>query len=157
MKVIREALQDSYDYYNSLHTRNSKTELIGIEPAYLMFSIPIAILIFIPYLIFLIFFVKKVMLYSLTFYIAVKEEGIEAKEAALESEKLMNENIGRFFSLILSFIGWVSLIGLISALLSLIPLLGTVAFYVGTNILLPYMIFAILTFYRDLDENKSIY
>ena len=154
-----ESYNDSLeDLYDDLYSRNSsKTELIGIKPAYLMALIPISILIFIAYLVFIIFFIRKVMLYALTFYVAVKNEGIEAKEAVLESERLMDGNRGRFFCLILSFIGWSILIGFVSALLGLIPFLGTIATYAGTVILTPYVTFAILAFYRDLDEEKNAY
>lgn len=150
-----DSLENLYeDLYSSY---SSKTELIGIRPAYLMALIPIAILIFIAYLVFIIFFIRKIMLYALTFYVAVKNEGIEAKDAVLESERLMDGNRGRLFCLILSFIGWSILIGFVSALLNLIPFLGTIASYVGTIILTPYITFSILSFYRDLDEEKNVY
>lgn len=152
-KVDYESYYDSLEnlYEDLYSSHSSKTELIGIRPAYLM------ALIFIVYLVFIIFFIRKIMLYALTFYIAVKKEGIEAKDAVLESERLMNGNRGRFFCLILSFIGWSILIGFVSALLNLIPFLGTIASYVGTIILTPYITFSILAFYRDLDEEKNAY
>ena len=152
---------DSYynDYYNydNMFAQDSAPALIGAIAGASAIFIGIAILIFIAYLVFIIFFIRKVMLYALTFYVAVKNEGIEAKEAVIESERLMNGNRGRFFCLILSFIGWSFLIGFVSALLALIPFLGTIASYAGTIILTPYMTFAILAFYRDLDEEKNAY
>lgn len=147
------------DYYNydNMFAQNAESALVGAIAGASAIFIGIAILIFISYLVFIIFFIRKIMLYALTFYIAVKKEGIEAKDAVLESERLMNGNRGRFFCLILSFIGWSILIGFVSALLNLIPFLGTIASYVGTIILTPYITFSILSFYRDLDEEKNAY
>lgn len=146
-----------YNDYDSLYSKNSAPALVGAIVGVSAAFIGIAVLIFIGYLVFIIFFIRKIMLYALTFYIAVKKEGIEAKDAVLESERLMNGNRGRFFCLILSFIGWSILIGFVSALLNLIPFLGTIASYVGTIILTPYITFSILAFYRDLDEEKNAY
>ena len=146
-----------YNAYDSLYSQNSAPALVGAIAGVSVAFIGIAVLIFIGYLVFIIFFIRKIMLYALTFYIAVKKEGIEAKDAVLESERLMNGNRGRFFCLILSFIGWSILIGFVSALLNLIPFLGTIASYVGTIILTPYITFSILAFYRDLDEEKNAY
>ncbi len=146
-----------YNDYDSLYSKNSAPALVGAIAGVSAAFIGIAVLIFIGYLVFIIFFIRKIMLYALTFYIAVKKEGIEAKDAVLESERLMNGNRGRFFCLILSFIGWSILIGFVSALLNLIPFLGTIASYVGTIILTPYITFSILAFYRDLDEEKNAY
>ena len=152
-----DSLDNLYDDYNSSYSKNSTSALIGAIAGASVAFIGIAILIFIAYLVFIIFFIRKIMLYALTFYIAVKKEGIDAKDAVLESERLMNGNRGRFFCLILSFIGWSMLIGFVSAILALIPFLGTIASYAGTIILMPYMTFAILAFYRDLDEEKNAY
>lgn len=152
-----DSLEDLYEDYNSSYSQSSAPALIGAIAGASVVFIGIAMLIFIAYLVFIIFFIRKVMLYALTFYVAVKKEGIEAKDAVLESERLMNGNRGRFFCLILSFIGWSILIGFVSAILVLIPFLGTIASYAGTIILMPYMIFAILAFYRDLDEEKNEY
>ena len=146
-----------YNDYDSLYSQNSAPALVGAIAGVSAAFIGIAVLIFIGYLVFIIFFIRKIMLYALTFYVAVKNEGIDAKEAVLESERLMNGNRGRFFCLILSFIGWSILIGFVSALLNLIPFLGTIASYVGTIILTPYITFSILAFYRDLDEEKNAY
>lgn len=148
---------NGYNNYDNMLSQNAESALIGAIAGASVAVVGIAILIFIAYLVFIIFFIRKVMLYALTFYVAVKNEGIEAKEAVLESERLMNGNRGRFFCLILSFIGWSILIGFVSALLALMPFLGTIASYVGTIILMPYMTFSILAFYRDLDEEKNVY
>ena len=147
------------DYYNydNMFAQNAESALVGAIAGASAIFIGIAILIFIAYLVFIIFFIRKIMLYALTFYVAVKNEGIEAKDAVLESERLMDGNRGRLFCLILSFIGWSILIGFVSALLNLIPFLGTIASYVGTIILTPYITFSILSFYRDLDEEKNVY
>ena len=148
---------NGYNNYDNMLSQNAESALVGAIAGASAIFIGIAILIFIAYLVFIIFFIRKIMLYALTFYVAVKKEGIEAKDAVLESERLMNGNRGRFFCLILSFIGWSILIGFVSALLNLIPFLGTIASYVGTIILTPYITFSILSFYRDLDEEKNAY
>ena len=152
-----DSYYDKYNDYDNMFVQNAESTLIGAIAGVSAAFIGIAVLIFIGYLVFIIFFIRKIMLYALTFYIAVKKEGIEAKDAVLESERLMNGNRGRFFCLILSFIGWSILIGFVSALLNLIPFLGTIASYVGTIILTPYITFSILAFYRDLDEEKNAY
>lgn len=161
-----DSLQDLYDdyydeyskyNYDNMFAQNAESALIGAIAGASVAVVGIVLLIFIAYLVFIIFFIRKVMLYALTFYVAVKNEGIEAKEAVLESERLMVGNRGRLFCLILSFIGWSILIGFVSALLALIPFLGTIASYAGTVILTPYMTFSILAFYRDLDEEKNAY
>ena len=152
-----DSYNDKYNDYDNMFAQDSTPAFIGAIAGTSVAFLGIALLIFIAYLTFIIFFIRKVMLYALSFYIAVKKEGIEAKEAVIESEKLMNGNRGRFFCLILSFIGWGILIGFVSALLNLIPFLGTIASYAGTIILMPYTTFAILAFYRDLDEEKNVY
>ena len=152
-----DSYNDKYNDYDNMFAQDSTPAFIGAIAGTSVAFLGIALLIFIAYLIFIIFFIRKVMLYALSFYIAVKKEGIEAKEAVIESEKLMNGNRGRFFCLILSFIGWGILIGFVSALLGIIPFLGTIASYAGTIILMPYTTFAILAFYRDLDEEKNVY
>ena len=152
-----DSYYDNYNDYDNMFAQNAESALIGAIAGASVAVVGIVLLIFIAYLVFIIFFIRKVMLYALTFYVAVKNEGIEAKEAVLESERLMDGNRGRLFCLILSFIGWSILIGFVSALLALIPFLGTIASYAGTIILTPYMTFAILAFYRDLDEEKNAY
>ena len=152
-----DSYNDKYNDYDNMFAQDSAPAFVGAIAGASVAFLGIALLIFIAYLIFIIFFIRKVMLYALSFYIAVKKEGIEAKDAVLESERLMNGNRGRFFCLILSFIGWSILIGFVSALLNLIPFLGTIASYVGTIILTPYITFSILAFYRDLDEEKNVY
>ena len=152
-----DSYYDNYNDYDNMFAQNAESALIGAIAGASVAVVGIVLLIFIAYLVFIIFFIRKVMLYALTFYVAVKNEGIEAKEAVLESERLMDGNRGRLFCLILSFIGWSILIGFVSALLNLIPFLGTIASYVGTIILTPYITFSILAFYRDLDEEKNAY
>ena len=101
-------------------------------------------------------FIRKSLLYALSYYIAVKNEGIEAKDAVLESERLMTGNRGRLFCLMLSFIGWsIVIVFVIRFVVGIASnILATIASYAGTTILMPYITFSILAFYRDLEEEK---
>ena len=112
------------------------------------------------YILILVIVIRKVLLYALSYYIAVANEGITPKDAVQESENLMKGNRGRLFCLILSFIGWALLVGIVEGALYIIPAIGWlfafIASAVGTSLLSPYVTFAILAFYRDLKGENNI-
>ena len=143
--------QDAYDEYYSQYS-----VLVGaIAGASVAFVIGIFVGL-IVYIVFIVLFIRKSLLYALSYYVAVRNEGIEAKDAVLESERLMVGNRGRLFCLILSFIGWSILIAFVSGVLVLAsPILSSIASYAGTIILMPYITFSVLAFYRDLEEEKG--
>ena len=152
---------DFYSNYNSNYNSDSSSSsealteefaaaLIGASAGMMI----VVIFVLIIYIVIIVFCIRKLLLYSLSYYIAVANEGIETRDAVQESENLMKGNRGRLFCLILSFIGWALLVSLANFIFSLIPfvgwLLGTVAYIIGLSLLTPYMTFAILEFYQDL-------
>ena len=152
-----QELQDLYDeYYNQYYNDYATPALIGaITGASVAFVIGLFVGL-IVYIVFIVLFIRKSLLYALTYYVAVKNEGIEAKDAVLESERLMTGNRGRLFCLMLSFIGWSILIAFISGVLGIAsPILAAIASYAGTIILAPYITFSVLAFYRDLESEKG--
>ena len=152
-----QELQDLYDeYYNQYYDDYATPALIGaITGASVAFVIGIFVGL-IVYIVFVVLFIRKSLLYALSYYVAVRNEGIEAKDAVLESERLMVGNRGRLFCLMLSFIGWSILIAFVSGVLGIAStLLASIASYAGSIILMPYITFSILAFYRDLEEEKG--
>ena len=144
------------DDYNQYYDDYASSALVGaIAGVSVAFAIGFLV-VFIVYIIFIVMFIRKSLLYALSYYIAVKNEGIEAKDAVLESERLMTGNRGRLFCLMLSFIGWSILIAFVSGVLGIAStLLASIASYAGSIILMPYITFSILAFYRDLEEEKG--
>lgn len=152
-----QELQDLYDeYYNQYYDDYATPALIGaITGASVAFVIGIFVGL-IVYIVFVVLFIRKSLLYALSYYVAVRNEGIEAKDAVLESERLMVGNRGRLFCLMLSFIGWSILIAFVSGVLGIAsPILAAIASYAGTIILMPYITFSVLAFYRDLEGEKG--
>ena len=144
------------DDYNQYYDDYASSALVGaIAGVSVAFAIGFLV-VFIVYIIFIVMFIRKSLLYALSYYIAVKNEGIKAKDAVLESERLMTGNRGRLFCLVLSFIGWSILIAFVSGVLGIAStLLASIASYAGSIILMPYITFSILAFYRDLEEEKG--
>ena len=144
------------DDYNQYYDDYASSALVGaVAGVSVAFAIGFLV-VFIVYIIFIVMFIRKSLLYALSYYIAVKNEGIEAKDAVLESERLMTGNRGRLFCLVLSFIGWSILIAFVSGVLGIAStLLASIASYAGSIILMPYITFSILAFYRDLEEEKG--
>ena len=150
-------LKDWYeDDYNQYYDDYASSALVGAIAGVSVAFVIGFLLVFIVYIVFIVMFVRKSLLYALSYYIAVKNEGIEAKDAVLESERLMTGNRGRLFCLMLSFIGWSILIAFVSGVLGIAStLLASIASYAGSIILMPYITFSILAFYRDLEEEKE--
>ena len=150
-------LKDWYeDDYNQYYDDYASSALVGAIAGVSVAFVIGFLLVFIVYIVFIVMFVRKSLLYALSYYIAVKNEGIEAKDAVLESERLMTGNRGRLFCLMLSFIGWSILIAFVSGVLGIAStLLASIASYAGSIILMPYITFSILAFYRDLEEEKG--
>ena len=150
-------LKDWYeDDYNQYYDDYASSALVGAIAGVSVAFVIGFLVVFIVYIVFIVMFVRKSLLYALSYYIAVKNEGIEAKDAVLESERLMTGNRGRLFCLMLSFIGWSILIAFVSGVLGIAStLLASIASYAGSIILMPYITFSILAFYRDLEEEKG--
>lgn len=164
---------DYYDYYDSDYydDRESSIQnggltisdedvknLSSVVASSLIILLVVGIVL-IVYIVFCIFAIRKFLLYALSFYIAVGNENIIPKDAVQESENLMKGNRGRLFCLMLSFIGWAFVVGLVEGVLSVVPaigwLFGFIASAVGTSLLTPYMTFAILAFYEDLKGGNN--
>lgn len=75
--------------------------------------------------------------YMLSYIIAADNPNLTAKEAVAESKELMNGNRAKLFWLQLSFIGW--------------AILATFTFGIGYLWLMPYIQFAMIAFYKNLN------
>lgn len=73
--------------------------------------------------------------------VAIDNPDMSSKDAVLKSQELMTGNRGKLFCLQLSFIGW--------------SILASFTLGIGLLWLLPYMQFAIIAFYKHLNENSS--
>lgn len=145
----------NYDYDNTDELVNSISAIVGASVG----AILITIIVFAIYITVIVLFIRKILLYSLTYYIAVENETMTPKEAILESERLMNGNRGRLFCLMLSFFGWALLVSFSQGVLTLIPVAGVIlapiASIVGMSFLSPYVVFSILAFYKDLKYGNN--
>lgn len=90
---------------------------------------------YIGYIASLIYLFIKDLLYVLSFYVMYDNPNMTAKEVVEESERIMKGQRGKYFSLELSFIGWV--------------LLAMLTFGIGIIFLMPYMQISIAIFYED--------
>lgn len=79
--------------------------------------------------------------YQLSYFVAVDNSDLTAKEAVEKSKELMTGKRGKLFCLQLSFIGW--------AILAAIPLC------IGYLWLVPYIQFATIAFYKFVSGNNS--
>lgn len=157
---------NDYDYnykYNNKDSSVSSNEaskalsaIVGASAGIIL----LAIGLFVIYIVILVLVIRKLLLYALSYYIAVANEGMTPRDAVQESENLMKGNRGRLFCLMLSFFGWAFLVGLVEGVFSIVPtigwLFGFIASAVGISLLTPYMTFTILAFYEDLKgENNT--
>lgn len=101
----------------------------------------LAIVGFILFIVSMIWTITKSYFYRLSYFIAVDNTNITAKDAVEESEKLMRSKRSKLFWLELSFIGW--------AILAAIP------FCIGYLWLLPYIQIATIAFYKFVSGNTS--
>ena len=81
--------------------------------------------------------------YQLSVLVAIENPDMTGKDAVLESKRLMENKRWKLFCLQLSFIGWV--------------ILGAIPFGIGLLWVLPYVQFAIISFYKHtLDKAEVI-
>lgn len=109
-----------------------------------------------------IYYIVKALSYQLTSYVLYDNPDLTGKEIVEKSEELMTGNKWNYIFMILSFIAWYLLIGLIvyisnllvstSIAFVLIALVGiiAIAFYLS-----PYISFTIISFYEDLNGTVS--
>lgn len=98
-------------------------------------SIIFLIIGYIGYIASCIYLFVKDLLYVLSFYIMYDNPNMTAKEIVAESEKIMRGQRKKYFSLELSFIGWI--------------LLAMLTFGIGIIFLMPYMQISVAIFYED--------
>lgn len=94
--------------------------------------------------------------YALSNYALANNNELSAKEAVEKSIALMDGNKWNFFKLLLSFIGWFLLLGIIVAIIqNYAPaVLEDLIQSVATIFLLPYVISSIAVFYDELNDVK---
>jgi uncharacterized membrane protein len=90
-------------------------------------------------LLFIIPGIIAAMRYSQAYYILMDNPEMSAKEALEASKQIMAGNVGRYFVLCLSFLGWF--------------LLCIFTFFIGYLFLMPYIYTVFANFYEDLREN----
>lgn len=103
----------------------------------------LAIVGFILLIVSMIWAVTKSYYYQLSYFVAVDNSDLTAKEAVEKSKELMTGKRGKLFCLQLSFIGW--------------AILAIFTFGIGYLWLVPYTQFAIISFYKFANgDNNSI-
>ncbi len=149
----------SYDDLDSLYSRDAETQaLANVLAGASVGAIVGAVICSIVYIALAIFLAIKLLLYVLAYYIAVIKEGIDPKDAVIESATLMKGNRGRYFCLMLSFFGWYFLVGFVSGLVGGFGagIISTLVANIGTAIIAPYTAFATIAFYENLVKEKGI-
>ena len=95
------------------------------------------------YVVAIVWLIIKSYAYQLSILIAIENTDITAKESVERSAELMNGRKGKLFFLQLSFIGWV--------------ILAAFTFGIGMLWLAPYILFAVVVFYKDaLGNGKAV-
>lgn len=150
-------LDDYYNSYNYGKYSNSLNENTFLDGMSTIAVIGIFVML-ILYIVIAILTTIRMLLYTLSFYIAVAKDGISPKDAVQESARLMKGNRGKYFCLILSFFGWALLLGLITGIINLlrIEILTEISSQIGAIILAPYIAFSVIAFYQNLDRNNNI-
>ena len=85
--------------------------------------------------------ITKSYYYQLAYFVAAENPELTGKQAVLKSEELMKNNRAKLFWLQLSFVGW--------------AILCVFTFGIGFLWLMPYMQFAIISFYKHLSGNTQ--
>lgn len=89
----------------------------------------------------MIWAIVKSYYYQLTYFIAIDNPDLGVKQVIEKSKELMIGNRGKLFVLQLSFIGW--------------AVLAVITFGIGYLWLIPYMLFAMIVFYKALIGNND--
>lgn len=108
-------------------------------------SAGLGFLAFVGFILYIVAIVWTIMLsyyYSLAYVIAADRPELQAKQAIEESKRIMTGNRGKLFCLQFSFIGW--------------AILAVLTLGIGYLWLLPYIQFAMFTFYKKLTENSNV-
>lgn len=113
-------------------TTSSSTSSVGII---------LSVLGFILLVVSWIWAITKSYYYQLAYFVAAENPELTGKQAVLKSEELMKNNRAKLFWLQLSFVGW--------------AILCVFTFGIGFLWLMPYMQFAIISFYKHLSGNTQ--
>lgn len=109
---------------------------IALEsPFFALFSCLLIFILIAAIITIYILFIIKLLLYSLSMYIAWDNPNMSAKDAVKTSEQLMKGHRGKYFLLYLSFIGW--------------NILSIFTLGIGMLWLLPYMEMSSIIFYEN--------
>lgn len=99
----------------------------------------------------IIYLLYKLLAYSLTTYVLIDNTEAKSKEVIAKSCELMKGNKTKYILLVLSFIGWFLLAGLIGGTVGVFnDMLGNILIYVLSLLLTPYITFAEINFYEEL-------
>lgn len=101
----------------------------------------LSIIAFILLIVSMIWAITKSYYYQLSYFVAIDNPDLTAKESVKKSEELMKNNRGKLFGLQLSFIGW--------------SILATITLGIGFLWLIPYFQFAIIAFYKFVSGDNS--
>ncbi len=146
----------SFGNRNSSYTIDDEMNVSSIQTAAtaVMGMGIIVFVVAIVYIVIAIFFIKKMYLYALAYYVAVAKPNIDPKSAVEESAELMMGNRGRLFGIQLSYFGWFVVLYIGAMICSVIPFIGFILIIVfvvgGASALNVYINFGTLAFYRDL-------
>lgn len=99
----------------------------------------------------LIWLFYKALSYTLSTFLLVDNPEASSKDIIKKSCELMNGRKLKYFGLVFSFIGWILLFGIISAIIQSFAgeLLGNIISYIPSLILAPYIAFSEINFYED--------
>lgn len=118
----------TFIYIASNNTSDSNTIYMTLAGIFLIIG-------YIGYIASIIYLYVKDLLYVLSYYVMYDNPNLTAKQIVEESERIMKGQRGRYFSLGLSFFGWI--------------LLVIITFGIGIIFLMPYIQISIAIFYED--------
>ncbi|MCI8486861.1 MAG: DUF975 family protein [Clostridia bacterium] len=118
----------TFIYIASNNTSDSNTIYMTLAGIFLIIG-------YIGYIASIIYLYVKDLLYVLSYYVMYDNPNLTAKQIVEESERVMKGQRGKYFSLGLSFFGWI--------------LLVIITFGIGIIFLMPYIQISIAIFYED--------
>lgn len=118
----------TFIYIASNNTSDSNTIYMTLAGIFLIIG-------YIGYIASIIYLYVKDLLYVLSYYVMYDNPNLTAKQIVEESERIMKGQRGKYFSLGLSFFGWI--------------LLVIITFGIGIIFLMPYIQISIAIFYED--------
>ena len=112
------------------------------------------LLLFLFYFLALIAIILLSLPYVLSTYVLANNTELSSKEAINESIALMDGNKWNFIKLLLSFVGWIIIIGLATAIIQNYSpeILKDLIQSIGIIFILPYIISSIAIFYDELND-----